>query len=168
MRQSKWFVGSLSLAVLMALVSVGGAEEVVTVEDGCGKVLSRVGNTIAIHLDGENKAHVFKGIDDRVKFHVNGVEVNVYNLDPGDRVCVAEVKHIQTVVVEHHEVEQTVQKAAAAAPAAPKKAAPAPAPKKAAPAPASLPHTASAVPAAGLAGVLLIVLSAGIAVLRRV
>ena len=69
------------------------------------------------------------------------------------------------VTVEHHEVEQVVQKAAAVPAPAPKKVA-APAPKPA-PAPVALPHTASSLPLAGLAGLMLLALSAGIAVLRR-
>ena len=169
MKKVRMFTIGVAVLAVMAVAVIGTAEEViVTLDKGCGKVISRVGNTIAVHIEGENKAHVFKGVDENVVFHVGGVKMTVTQLDPGDRVCVSELQHMERgsiVTVEHHEVEQVVQKAAAAPAPAPKKVA-APAPKPA-PAPVALPHTASSLPLAGLAGLMLLALSAGIAVLRR-
>jgi hypothetical protein len=156
--------------VLALAVVASAGETVVTLEQGCGKVISRVGNTVAIHLDDENKAHVFKGVPENVVFHTQGTKVTINSLEPGDFVCVAELQHMSTgtiVTVEHHEVEETVKKAAMTAPA-PRRAAPAAAPApKTAPKPVALPHTASSLPLTGLAGLALLALSLGIAVLRR-
>jgi ribosomal protein L12E/L44/L45/RPP1/RPP2 len=172
MRNGKLFVFGVAACAMLALAVVASAgETVVTLEKGCGKVISRVGNTVAIHLDGENKAHVFKGVPENVVFHTQGTKVTIDNLEPGDFVCVAELQHMSTgaiVTVEHHEVEETVKKAAMTAPAPAPKPAPAAAPApKAAPKPVALPHTASSLPLTGLAGLALLALSLGIAVLRR-
>jgi hypothetical protein len=170
MRNGKLFVFGVAACAVLALAVVASAgETVVTLEQGCGKVISRVGNTVAIHLDGENKAHVFKGVPENVVFHTQGTKVTIDSLEPGDFVCVAELQHMSTgaiVTVEHHEVEETVKKAAVTAPAPRRAPAAAPAPKTA-PKPVALPHTASSLPLTGLAGLALLGLSLGIAVLRR-
>jgi len=165
----KFMIGVAAIAV-MAVAVIGSAEEVIVkLDEGCGKVIARVGNTVAVHIEGENKAHVFKGVNENVMFHVKGVRTSVNHLEPGDPVCVSELQHMETgsiVTVEHHEVEKTVQMAAPAAPAPKPARAAAPAPKRAA-APAALPHTGSLLPLAGFAGLMLLALSAGIALLRR-
>ena len=128
----------------------------------CGKVLKVVGNTVVVRIDDTNKVHAYKNIDPDTKFVINGRDHTVYELREGMHACAyrkVAASAMVVVYIEEHEVATVVD--------TPDKhdAPPAPAP---APAPAALPHTASSLPLAGLAGLMLLALSAGIAVLRRV
>jgi len=160
----------LMVAVVVALVapsSVASAQDTNWVKVDCGKVVKAMGNTVVIRLDSTNKTKVFKNVSPDIHFTVNGQEKTVYDLREGMNVCGYREKAAPEPVViyiEEHEVAAVVDTPDEYdAPPAPK-AAPAPAP---APAPVVLPHTASSLPLAGLAGLMLLGISLGIAVLRR-
>ena len=161
----------LMVAVVVALVAPSsfatekhpGWEQV-----GCGKVVKAMGNTIVVRLDSTNKTEVFKNVSPDIHFTVNGQEKTVYDLREGMKICAYREEAAPapvTVTIEEHEVAAVVD-------TPDKHDAPPPAPKKVykpapAPAPVVLPHTASSLPLAGLAGLMLLGISLGIAVLRR-
>ena len=158
----------LMVAVVVALVapaSVADAQHPGWVKIDCGKVIKAMGNTVVVRLDSDNKTKVFKNVSPDIHFTVNGVEASVYDLKEGMAVCGYREKAAPEPVViyiEEHEVAAVVDTPDEHdAPPAPK-AAPAPAP-----APVVLPHTASSLPLAGFAGLMLLGISLGIAVLRR-
>ena len=161
----------LMIAVMVAFVapaSVADAQHPGWVQIDCGKVVKAMGNTIVIRLDSTNKTKVFKNVSPDIHFTVNGQEKTVYDLREGMNVCGYREEAAPapvTVSIEEHEVAAVVDTPDKhdAPPPAPKPA-PAPAP---APAPVALPHTASSLPLAGLAGLMLLGISLGIAVLRR-
>ena len=159
----------LMIAVVVAFVapaSVATAQQPGWVKIDCGKVVKAMGNTVVIRLDSTNKTKVFKNVSPSIHFTVNGQEKTVYDLREGMHICAyreeAAPAPVMVTITEHEvaTVVDTPDKHDAPPPAP--KATPAPAP-----APAALPHTASSLPLAGLAGLMLLGISLGIAVLRR-
>jgi hypothetical protein len=149
------------------------AQEKIKVKDGCGTIRARVNNTVAVRLDDTGKIRVFKNVSPHIRFHFDNGEGSVYDLEPGMHACAYHYETVappELILIEEHQVATLVDEpdehdappraAAPPAPAAAPAAKPAP--------PAALPHTASSLPAAGLAGLLLIALSIGIGVLRRI
>jgi len=168
MRGLKVFLMVAVAVALVAPASLANAQQPGWVKIDCGKVLKVMGNTVVVRLDSTNKTKVFKNVSPDIHFTVNGQEKTVYDLRNNMHICgYREEAAPEPVVVyiEEHEVAAVVDTPDKhdAPPPAPK-AAPAPAP---APAPAALPHTASSLPLAGLAGLMLLGFSLGIAVLRR-
>ena len=168
MRGLKVFLMVAVVVAFLAPASVANAQHPGWVQIDCGKVVKAMGNTVVIRLDSTNKTKVFKNVSPDIHFTVNGQEKTVYDLREGMKVCGYREEAAPapvTVVIEEHEVAAVVDTPDKhdAPPPAPK-AAPAPAP---APAPVALPHTASSLPLAGLAGLMLLGISLGIAVLRR-
>ncbi len=160
----------LMVAVVVALVapaSVATAQQSDMVKIDCGRIVKAMGNTVVIRLESTNKTKVFKNVSPDIHFYVDGKERTVYDLREGMHICGYREKEAPAPVV----ITITEAEVAAVvdtpdehdAPPAPK-AAPAPAP---APAPVVLPHTASSLPLAGLAGLMLLGISLGIAVIRR-
>ena len=160
----------MMVAVVVALVapaSLATAQQTNWVKIDCGKVVKVMGNTVVVRLDSDNRTKVFKNVSPDIHFTVNGKEKTVYDLREGMSICGYREKAAPapvTVYIEEHEVAAVIDTPDKHdAPPAPK-AAPAPAP---APAPVVLPHTASSLPLAGLAGLMLLGISLGIAVIRR-
>lgn len=145
------------------------AQDMVKVKDGCGTIVKVVGNTVIARIDETGKTRVFKNVGPDIKFMIEGKDATVYDLREGMHACAYHLETAEppvTVYIEEHEIatvvdepdlHDTPQPAAKPVPAA--KPAPAPAPM--------LPKTGSQLPLAGLAGLLLLALSTGIAVLRR-
>jgi len=160
----------LMVAVVVALVapaSLATAQQTNWVKIDCGKVVKVMGNTVVLRLDSDNKTKVFKNVSPDIHFTVNGKESTVYDLREGMSVCgyrEEEAPAPVIITITENEVAAVVDTPDEHdAPPAPKPA-PAPAP---APAPVVLPHTASSLPLAGLAGLMLLGISLGIAVIRR-
>lgn len=169
MRNVKWvLILVIGLALILPALP-GSAQQTTQVKEGCGQVLKVVGNTVVVKVDATNRTRVFKNVSPDIHFIVDGKKTDVYGLRAGMNVCAYRTVHVSepmVIYIEDHEVETVVDEpdkhdtpAPAAAPA------PAPAPKPA-PAPV-LPKTASSLPLAGLFGMMLLALSAGIAVIRR-
>jgi hypothetical protein len=163
----------LMVAVVVALVapaSVANAQTSGMVKVDCGRIMKAMGNTVVLRLDSTNKTKVFRNVSPEIHFYVDGKERTVYDLREGMTVCgyrEAQAPPPVVVIIEEHEVAAVVDtpdKHDAPPPAPVAKPAPAPAP---APAPVVLPHTASSLPLAGLAGLMLLGISLGIAVIRR-
>ena len=161
----------LMVAVVVGLVvpaSVANAQTADMVKIDCGRVMKAMGNTVVLRLDSTNKTKVFRNVSPEVHFYVDGKHRTVYDLREGMTVCgyrEAQAPPPVVVIIEEHEVAAVVDtpdKHDAPPPAPVAKPAPAPAP-----APVVLPHTASSLPLAGLAGLMLLGISLGIAVLRR-
>jgi hypothetical protein len=142
-----------------------------------GKVLAVSGETVIVR--GPNGVRSFTA-SELEKRHVvikndAGDPITIGTLHPGDHFTAVIVTDQPPKVVSEREAKAMVQPEAAPAPAAaPAKPAPAPAPAQAAaPAPAAaparhkLPKTASAVPLAGVSGVLLLGAALGMTLLRR-
>ena len=168
MRGLKVFLMVAVVVALVAPASVATAQTSGMVKIDCGRVMKAMGNTVVVRLDSTNKTKVFKNVSPEIHFYVDGKERTVYDLREGMHICgyrEAQAPEPVVIYIEDHEVAAVVDTPDKhdAPPPAPK-AAPAPAP---APAPAALPHTASSLPLAGLAGLLLLGISLGIAVLRR-
>jgi len=167
MRGLKVFLMVVVVVALVAPASLATAQQTNWVKIDCGKVVKAMGNTVVIRLDSTNKTKVFKNVSPEIHFTVNGQEKTVYDLRKGMNICGYREKAAPepvVVYIEEHEVAAVVDTPDKHdAPPAPK-AAPAPAP---APAPVVLPHTASSLPLAGFAGLMLLGISLGIAVLRR-
>jgi LPXTG-motif cell wall-anchored protein len=166
MRALKVFLMVAVVVALVAPASIANAQRTNWVKIDCGTVVKAMGNTVVIRLDSTNKTKVFKNVSPDIHFTVNNKEATVYELKKGMKICgykEADAPAPVIVTIEAHEVAAVVDTPDKhdAPPPAPK-AAPAPAP-----APAVLPHTASSLPLAALAGLMLLALSAGIAVLRR-
>ncbi len=168
MRGLKVFLMVAVVVALLAPASLANAQHPGWVKIDCGKVLKAMGNTVVVRLDSDNKTKVFKNVSPEIHFTVNGKETDVYGLREGMHICgyreEAAPAPVMVTITENEvaAVVDTPDKHDAPPPAP--KAAPAPAP---APAPAALPHTASSLPLAGLAGLMLLGISLGIAVLRR-
>jgi hypothetical protein len=168
MRALKVFLMVAVVVALVAPASLATAQETNWVKIDCGKIVKVMGNTVVIRLDSTNKTKVFKNVSPDIHFTVNNNEASVYDLKKGMHVCGYREEAAPapvTVTIEEHEVAAVVDTPDKydAPPPAPKPA-PAPAP---APAPVVLPHTASSLPLAGLAGLMLLGISLGIAILRR-
>jgi hypothetical protein len=159
------------VAVVVALVapaSLATAQQTHWVKIDCGKVLKAMGNTVVIRLDSNNKTKVFKNVSPAIHFKVNNKEASVYDLREGMHVCgYREEAAPEPIVVyiQDHEVAAVVDTPDKHD--APPAAAPAPAPTPVPYVAPVLPHTASSLPMAGLFGLMLLGISAGIAVLRR-
>ena len=168
MRGLKVFLMVAVVVALVAPASVADAQHPGWVKVNCGTIVKAMGNTIVARVDSTNKTKVFKNVSPDIHFTVSGKEASVYDLREGMHICAYREEAAPvpvTVIIEEHEVAAVVDTPDKhdAPPPAPK-AAPAPAP---APAPVALPHTASSLPLAGLAGLMLLGISLGIAVLRR-
>jgi len=168
MRGLKVFLMVAVVVALVAPASVANAQTEGMVRVDCGRVMKAMGNTVVLRLDSTNKTKVFRNVSPDIHFYVDGKESSVYDLRVGMTVCgyrEAQAPPPVVVIIEEHEVAAVVDTPDEhdAPPPAPV-AKPAPAP---APAPVVLPHTASSLPLAGLAGLMLLGISLGIAVLRR-
>ena len=129
-------------------------------------VVKRSGQTIVLRGE-DGKYKQFNKVPENVKLMADGKEVRYDNVQAGQYI---------TAYIVHKGVTEVTEQEIAVAGAAPVHAAPAPAPapapvaapapKPAAP-PAELPHTGSPLPLVGLAGLALLILGLGIAVLRR-
>jgi LPXTG-motif cell wall-anchored protein len=165
----KWvLVAMVGLALVLPALP-GSAQETTQVKEGCGQVIKVVGNTVVVRVDETNRTRVFKNVSPDIHFIVDGKKTDVYGLRAGMSICAYRTVHVaepMVIYIEDHEVETVVDEPDEHD--APKPApAPAPAPKpEPAPAPV-LPKTGSSLPFAGLFGLMLLGLSAGIAVIRR-
>ncbi len=132
-----------------------------TTEIRKGKVLKVVGSTVILRLqDGTVKK--FTKIPPDIKLTSNGDLVMIHELREGMNLTATIVSESVTTVDEKNiQVSGREVKRPKAAPVAPK-----PAPK-AAPAPVVLPHTASLLPLAGLAGMIMLFAAMSMAVIRR-
>jgi LPXTG-motif cell wall-anchored protein len=134
--------------------------DVYTTEVKHGEVMAVSGRSVIIrHEDGKARKHT---VDGDFPFLVNGEEKTVYDLKSGMKVTA-------TIVSSHVEMvtDRDVQVMASGGAPAPKpKARPAPAPAPAA-APATLPKTGSTLPLVGFAGIALLLIGIGLAVIRR-
>ena len=168
MRALKVFLMVAVVVAFVAPASVADAQHPGWVKVNCGTVVKAMGNTIVARLDDTGKTKVFKNVSPDIHFTVNGQEASVYDLRKGMKICAYREEDAPapvTVTIEEHEVAAVVD-------TPDKYDAPPPAPKKVykpapAPAPVVLPHTASSLPLAGLAGLMLLGISLGIAVIRR-
>jgi LPXTG-motif cell wall-anchored protein len=132
-----------------------------------GYVVKVSGQTVVLRgPDGKYKQ--FSKVPENVKLMADGKEVSYKNLQAGQYITAYIVSEgVEEVTEQQVGVTGTAPAPAPKpAPAPAPVAAPAPAPKPAA-APAELPHTASSMPLVGLAGLALLILGIGIAVLRR-
>lgn len=137
--------------------------DVYTTEVKQGEVLAASGRSVIIRHQEDGKAHKHT-VDGDFPFWVNGEKKTVYDLKPGMKVTA-------TIVSSHVEMvtDRDVAVMASGGAPAPKPAAkPAPAPAPAPAAPAMLPKTGSSLPLVGVAGIALILLGIGIAVIRRI
>ena len=134
--------------------------EVKTTEVKKGRVLKATGRVVVIRNTetGETKKYT---VPSDFPFWVDGVEKTVYDLREGMNVT-AHIVHTNVEIVTERDAQVAASSPAKAkAAAAPKRAAAAPA------APAALPKTGSLLPLTGLAGIALLLLGIGIAVIRR-
>jgi LPXTG-motif cell wall-anchored protein len=136
--------------------------EVQVTEFRSGTVLKVVGTTLIVRMaDGEIRR--LKNVPRDQMFEVDGKELRVEQLREGMKLR-AKVVSTHTAIITEEDVmvagtaPEAPRPAAAARPAAPA-AAPAPAPM--------LPKTGSSTPLAGLLGMILLLVGAGIAVIRR-
>jgi LPXTG-motif cell wall-anchored protein len=166
MRAVKFFMMVAVMAAFMAPAGVATAQDSSWVQIDCGTVVKTMGNTVVIRLDSNGKTKVFKNVSPDIHFTVNGKEASVYGLRENMKVCGYREETAAppiTVIIEEHDVAAVVDEPdkydAPPAPVAKPAPAPAPAPM--------LPKTGSQLPLAGFAGLMLLALSAGIAVLRR-
>ena len=155
------------LVVVMLPATEAIAQNYVKVQEGCGKIVKVMGNTVISRNDETNKTRVHKNISPDIKFVVNGQDMTVYDLKEGMHACAYRLQAAPApvlITIEPHEVETIVDEPDEydAPPAAP---APAPKPKPK-PAPV-LPKTGSQLPLTGLLGLALLAIAGGIAVLRR-
>lgn len=170
MRGMKLFLMIAVVVAFVAPANVATAQQPGWVKVDCGTVVKAMGNTVVIRLESTSKTKVFKNVSPNIHFTVNGQEKTVYDLKKGMHICGYREEAAPApvvVTIEEHEIAAVVDTPDKhdAPPPAPKKVyKPAPAP---APAPVALPHTASSLPLAGLAGLMLLGISLGIAVLRR-
>ncbi len=133
-----------------------------TTEIKNAKVLKVVGSTVILRgEDGQVKK--FTKIPEDVQLTTNGKPIALGELREGMNLTATVVSESVTVVDEKdYQVSGHEVKKPKAAPIAPK-----PAPKVAAPAPVVLPHTASLLPLAGLAGMIMLFAAMSLAVIRR-
>lgn len=134
--------------------------DVYTTEVKHGEVLAVSGQSVIIRHqeDGKTRKHT---VDGDFPFWVGGEKKTVYDLKKGMKVTATIVSsHVEMVTDRDVAVFASGGAPAAAKPAAAKKPAPAAAP-------AMLPKTGSSLPLVGYAGVALLLLGIGIAVIRR-
>lgn len=165
MRTARIFVMVAVVAAFVMPAAVADAQNTKWVKIDCGTVVKAMGNTVVIRLDSTNKTKVYRNVSPEIHFMVNDKEATVYDLREGMKVCGYREEAAAppiTVHIEEHEIAAVVDEPDEYD-APPPAAKPAPAP---APAPV-LPKTGSQLPMAGFAGLLLLALSAGIAVIRR-
>ena len=133
--------------------------EVQVTEFRSGEVLKVVGTTLIVRMaDGEIR--LLKNVSHDQVFEVDGKNLRVEQLREG-MVLRAKVVSTHTATITEQDVMVAGSAPAVPKPAAARRAAPA-----AAPAP-MLPKTGSSTPLAGLFGMLLLLVGAGIAVIRR-
>ena len=157
-------VGDLKPGTMLtsAVKTTETPREVQVTEFRSGTVLKIVGTTLIVRMaDGEIRKLTDVPRDQR--FEVDGKELRVEELREGMKLR-AKVVSTHTAIITEEDVM-----VAGTAPQAPRPAAvarPAPRAPAAAPAPV-LPHTGSSTPLAGLLGMILLLVGAGIAVIRR-
>jgi len=140
-----------------------------------GQVVMTSGGSIYVRTGGDVKMFNEADIKKRgIKLTRDGRPAEITDFRQGDNLSAVIVTAGPPHVATEREVQATLAKAAAPAAAAPTSAAagPAPATRAASPQPAStearaLPHTASAVPAVGLAGLISLAIASGLAIRRR-
>ena len=165
MRAIKMMLMVAIVVALLAPASIASAQQSNWVKVDCGTVVKTMGNTVVLRLDSTNRTNVFKNVSPSIHFTVDGKEASVYDLRPNMKVCGYREEAAAppiTISIEEHEIAAVVDtpdEHDAPKPAPVAKPAPAPAPM--------LPKTGSQLPLAGLVGLMLLALSAGIAVLRR-
>ncbi len=169
MRNVKWVLVAVVMVALVLPAQVSTAEDnVVKIKQGCGEILRVINNSVAVRLDDTGKIRVFKNISPDIHWIINGKKSSIHELSKGMHGCAYRIEEVPEPVVVHIEEAEVVtfvdtpDKFDKPVPVA--KPAPAPAP---APAPVVLPHTGSLLPLVGLIGLMLLGLSAGIAVIRR-
>ena len=158
---------ALAFVFIVAAMPNAPAAEAQEVEAVNGRVLKVIGRTVVVRNTDTNEIQRYTEIPENVTIYVDGKVAEISDLREG--MVLKGLRFTGAIdppeVITEEQVEQ-IESAAAAAPA------PAPASRPAASsssstAPASLPKTASAMPAVGLAGLALLVLGGSIAVLRR-
>jgi hypothetical protein len=166
MRSWKTWLVAAVVVTFVVPAGVASAQQSDWVKIDCGKVMKVLGNTVVVRRDSTNKTQVFKNISPDVHFIVNGKSMTVYDLREGMQICAyREMAAPEPVMISISENEiPTVVDEPDEYDAPPPAPMPEPKPE---PAPAALPHTASALPMAGLFGVLLLGLSFGIGLIRR-
>jgi LPXTG-motif cell wall-anchored protein len=157
-------VGDLKPGTMLtsAVKTTETPREVQVTEFKSGTVVQVLGTTLIVRMaDGEIRRLNNVARDQR--FEVDGKELRVEQLREGMKLR-AKIVSTHSVVITEEDVI-----VAGTAPQAPRPAAAArPAPRAAAPAPAPmLPKTGSSTPLAGLFGMILLLVGAGIAVIRR-
>ena len=157
-------VGDLKPGTMLtsAVKTTETPREVEVTEFRSGTVLKVAGTTLMVRMaDGEVRR--LSNVSRDQRFEVDGKELRVEQLREGMKLR-AKIVSTHSVIV-----TDTDRMVAGTAPQAPKAAAArpaAPAARAAAPA-AMLPHTGSTTPLAGLMGMMLLLIGAGIAVIRR-
>ena len=158
-------VGDLKPGTMLtsAIKTTETPHEVEVTEFRSGTVLKVAGTTLMVRMaDGEVRR--LSNVSRDQRFEVGGKELRVEELREGMKLR-AKIVSTHSVVV-----TDTDRMVAGTAPQAPKPAAARRAAKPAAPAAAPaamLPHTGSSTPLAGLLGMMLLLIGAGIAVIRR-
>jgi LPXTG-motif cell wall-anchored protein len=132
-------------------------EEVKTTEVKHGEVLAASGRTVIVRSAEGTKKYTVPG---DFPFWVNGEKKTVYDLKKGMNV---------TAHIVHTHVETVTERDAQVAASEPANAKPAAAPRQAAkPATLMLPKTGSSLPLLGLLGMLMLAISVGIGIIRRI
>jgi len=169
MRKSIWIVMAFVVIGLVFSANVGSAgDNIVKIKQGCGEILRVINNTAAVRLDDTGKIRVFKDISPDIRFIVNGKEGSVHDLSRGMHACAYRYEQVpepEVLLIEETGVTtliDTPDEFDKPAPAPVAKPEPAPVA-----APAVLPHTAGNLPLTALLGLMLLALSAGIAIIRR-
>ena len=156
-------VGDLKPGTMLtsAIKTTETPHEVEVTEFRSGTVLKVAGTTLMVRtVDGEVRR--LTDIPKDQRFEVDGKQLRVEELRVGMKLRATVVSTHSVVVTD------TDRMVAGTAPQAPKPAAKAkPAPRAAAAPAAMLPHTGSSTPLAGLLGMMLLLIGAGIAVIRR-
>jgi len=158
-------VGDLKPGTMLtsAITTTETPREVEVTEFKSGTVLKVAGTTLMVRMaDGEVRR--LNNVSRDQRFEVDGKQLRVEELREGMKLR-AKIVSTHSVVV-----TDTDRMVGGTAPQAPKPAAARPAAKPAAPAAAPaamLPHTGSSTPLAGIVGFMLLLIGAGIAVIRR-
>jgi len=145
------------VVMAMPMLAALQAQEPVAVEYKTAEVVRVIGRTVIIRTEsGELKKYT--SIPEDVTIYIGGKKAGIRDLREGMKLSAVRFENVSppsTVTIEEVEKmkEETSAMAAAPAPAA---------------APAELPKTGSNLPLTGLAGLALLLLASGIAVLRRV
>jgi LPXTG-motif cell wall-anchored protein len=130
-----------------------------TTEVRNGEVVQRMGRTLIIRNE-QGQLKKFADVPEDITFTVRGQKVSLYDLAGGDKLT-ATIVHTSETIVTEEDIKVTGQ--------APRQPKPRPAPRPApAPAPAPvLPSTGSELPLVGLAGLAILLVGLGLAVIRR-